>query len=510
MPGFVIVAEKDSDPKQRLPGLPVLTAREYLEDAGEADHGTLRVINLCRSLRYGTIGYYCSLLAEARGHRVIPTVRTIQDLGQRALHSLDTADLDKLVDRVLRRPGAAPPEEEPAPTSITVTVLFGRADVPELAEFGRQVFDTIRAPLLQVELKRNGVWRIAAIRPLSLAGLTSGQDALLVDALQDYARRPWRRPRTASASRYDLAILHDPAEALPPSNRRALQEFVKAARTVGLAAELIERRDYQRLLEYDALFIRETTAIGHHTWEFSKRADAEGMVVLDDPQSILRCTNKVYLAELLRANKVPAPRSVIVRRDTLADLEAQLAYPIVLKIPDGSFSRGVHKAENRADLEAVAKQLFRDSDLILAQEFVPTAFDWRVGVLDRQPIFVCQYFMSKHHWQIVDHRGARPKEGDSRTLAVADAPPAVLRAALKAANLIGDGLYGVDCKETERGVLVIEVNDNPNIDAGVEDEVLGPELYRTIMADFVRRLDAIRQSRAAEPAEERPNTTRSR
>ena len=77
MPAFVIVAERDTDPLQRLPGLPVLTAREYLENESEAAHGPLHVINLCRSVRYGSVGYYVSLLAEARGQRVIPTVRTI-------------------------------------------------------------------------------------------------------------------------------------------------------------------------------------------------------------------------------------------------------------------------------------------------------------------------------------------------------------------------------------------------------------------------------------------------
>ena len=73
---------------------------------------------------------------------------------------------------------------------------------------------------------------------------------------------------------------------------------------------------------------------------------------------------------------------------------------------------------------------------------------------------------------------------------------------LRAANLIGDGLYGVDLKQTQKGVVVIEVNDNPNIDAGVEDKVLKDELYRILIADFVERLDRRRQAgaRALPPA----------
>jgi glutathione synthase/RimK-type ligase-like ATP-grasp enzyme len=72
---------------------------------------------------------------------------------------------------------------------------------------------------------------------------------------------------------------------------------------------------------------------------------------------------------------------------------------------------------------------------------------------------------------------------------VEDAPPAVVKTALKAANLIGDGFYGVDVKETERGIMVIEVNDNPNLEAGVEDTMLKDELYRRLVGEFLRRLD---------------------
>ena len=65
----------------------------------------------------------------------------------------------------------------------------------------------------------------------------------------------------------------------------------------------------------------------------------------------------------------------------------------------------------------------------------------------------------------------------------------MIQTALKAARLIGDGFYGVDLKQSEKGVFVIEVNDNPNIDMGVEDVVLKDRLYEMIMAEFVRRLD---------------------
>ena len=37
---------------------------------------------------------------------------------------------------------------------------------------------------------------------------------------------------------------------------------------------------------------------------------------------------------------------------------------------------------------------------------------------------------------------------------------------------------------------MIEVNDNPNVDAGYEDAVLGQRLYLAVMDWFRQRLDA--------------------
>jgi glutathione synthase/RimK-type ligase-like ATP-grasp enzyme len=100
--------------------------------------------------------------------------------------------------------------------------------------------------------------------------------------------------------------------------------------------------------------------------------------------------------------------------------------------------------------------------------------------------------MSKEHWQIYNHESGQTRgirEGDSKTFRVEDAPEIVVKTALKAAGLIGNGFYGVDLKQTAKGVVVIEINDNPNIDHGVEDTVLKEDLYRTIIEDLVWRLD---------------------
>ncbi|HEX7381617.1 MAG TPA: RimK family alpha-L-glutamate ligase, partial [Nevskiaceae bacterium] len=245
-----------------------------------------------------------------------------------------------------------------------------------------------------------------------------------------------------------------------------------------------------------ALFIRETTAVNHHTYRFARRAAREGLVVIDHPEDILRCANKVFLAQLLARNRIPTPKTLVLHRGNLVEAVRELGFPMVLKQPDSQFSMGVIKAENEAEFKRKTRSLLSRSDLIVAQAYEPTEYDWRIGILDDEPLYACRYYMAPSHWQIVkrDGRGAI-HEGGHETLAIEDAPKAVVRTALRATRLIGHGLYGVDLKQVGGTIKVIEVNDNPSIDAGVEDMVLKTRLYERVMAYFVRHLDA--QTRVA-------------
>src|SRR5690606_31074732 len=115
-----------------------------------------------------------------------------------------------------------------------------------------------------------------------------------------------------------------------------------------------------------------------------------------------RCCNKVFLFELLNAHKVPTPKTVVLDRKTMKTFAETAKYPFVIKLPEGSFSRGVFKVSSVDEALKKANQLFEESDIILAQEFMPSEFDWRIGVLNGKAIYACQYFMAKNHWQIVN------------------------------------------------------------------------------------------------------------
>ncbi len=480
----LLVVDDLSDWNPYYPSDQVITFETYLATEQGDPQQRVRIINLCSSYRYLSDGYYCSLLAEARGHHVIPSVKVLSDLGKKALYRLQLDDLSQTLARAFKSADKS--------SGITLMSYFGTTPDPAFQELARLLFERFSCPILEVTLHYRQQWEIVGLKAVSHRHLDDGQQTVFADALDKFSKKVWRKGRARKAARFDLAILINPEEQLPPSNRGALKKFIKIGRELGIEIELITQQHYVRLPEFDGLFIRETTNIDHHTYRFAKKAEAEGLVVIDDPTSMLRCTNKVYLADLFRTHRVPTPKTWLLHKGNTAHLdrvEAEAGFPVVIKIPDGSFSRGIVKVNDRKELELKVDELFQKSALLLAQEFLYTDFDWRIGIFNNKALYACRYYMVKNHWQIYRYGSSRIDSGSFATLPTFEVPKAVLDAALKATQPIGNGLYGVDVKEKDGKGYVIEVNDNPNIDSGIEDKYLGDELYRLIMTELLRRME---------------------
>ncbi len=437
---------------------------------------------------YLSKGYYCSLLAEARGMRCIPSVPNMIQLNWKRNFQSQLPELNSLLVKHFKEPADEPMER-------TYYVYFGRTENRSLEPIARRIFDMFRFPLMSLSIYyHQGKWEIDTIESLSTTDIPDEKVAFFHDSLETFTGAMWTKPNAPKKEKHWIAILQDPAERFPPSNKAALQKFVKVGKEMNIFIEMITKNDYASLLEYDALLIRETTAINHHTYRFADKAEREGIPVMDDPVSIIRCCNKVYLFELLKSHKIPVPETRILDRKTEKSFIQELEYPTVLKIPDGSFSRGIIKVDNAASFDKAARELLKKSEIILQQEFVPSDFDWRIGVLNGEAIFACQYFMAKGHWQIYKHpdgqKKGRTKIGLAQPFAPHKVPKDVMDTALKAARLIGGGFYGVDLKQTENGIYVMEVNDNPNLDHGVEDWIGGDGVYQGILQHLVDQIRA--------------------
>jgi len=485
MTGWVILVDQPKDlPNAETPHK-VITTSEYLARPRLFDMGRPKLVNLARSYAYQSKGYYASLLAEARGHRVVPTVETMLELREAKLYEHALPDLEDELNRCARRADLQPEGE------LKLLICFGIARDARFEPFGRLLFDWFRCPALEV-IVEPGTWlSIERIRPRNINRLANGEGEFFRGSLHQHTRRDWRNPKARAVAKYDLAVLYDPNEKMPPSSPASIKHFARIAEKLSVDIEPITKRQLAELAEYDGLLIRETTSIDNHTYRFARRAWQEGMPVIDDPISMIRCTNKVFLMELLGSNQVPTPPTVILQEGgDLAKAMDELGLPMVVKIPDGSFSRGVHKVNTPEELRRITDELFEETDLVLAQKFLPTEFDWRVGVLAGEPLFVCQYRMARGHWQVVKYRAdGSSHEGGFRAFEIEHAPPEVIDIAVRAARPIGDGFYGVDLKQTDRGIVVMEVNDNPNLEHGIEDQVGKDEIWMKLLKWFTERFE---------------------
>jgi glutathione synthase/RimK-type ligase-like ATP-grasp enzyme len=261
-----------------------------------------------------------------------------------------------------------------------------------------------------------------------------------------------------------------------PKEARALGNFRRVADERGHTFDFMFREGISEIPKYDAVFIRATTDPLFTAYVVSKTAWELGLKVVDDPESIQICGNKIHLYDLFNKYNVPHIPTLFLNKDEMhhkrfLEIFHSLGKPVVVKAPYTSFSRYVEKVACETSFRDVAKRFFRKSDLLAVQTFMPTAFDWRVGVLNRQVLYVCKYMMPKGRWKHGCKRRGKPTFVWGRTFSLNrdNAPLGLKEVALKACEVIGHGLYGVDIKEVDGKYVVVEVNDNPSIYSGYED-----------------------------------------
>lgn len=284
-----------------------------------------------------------------------------------------------------------------------------------------------------------------------------------------------------------IAVLIDPNEIYPPSDKMALDYLVATGESLECEVNFLTKKDVAKLENYSALFIRTLTNVEDYTYQWALLAQYLNMQLIDTPRGISLGCNKDIQYQLCMGNKITIPKTQFIYSfDDLNKIERKLnlTFPLVLKIPNGSFSTGVYKIHDLAELKQKAKGLFQDKKLysLILQEYIYTEFDWRIGILNKKPLFACKYFMAKDHWQIIKYHDERSfDEGDAETVSVNQIPAKVMEMVEQIIPLIDDGFYGVDIKIFNDKSYFIEINDNPNLCFNVEDLVNREEIYQKIL-----------------------------
>ncbi len=270
----------------------------------------------------------------------------------------------------------------------------------------------------------------------------------------------------------------------------ALMRLGQVAYLRGHRLDFLFRSDIYKIPKYDSIFIRSLTDPLNSSYVVSRWAQLHGLRVIDDPDSILICCDKVNMYHHLQRDGVPMPETAFLTKSDLTKetgtkLLESLGTPVVLKAPNSSFSLYVERVSTPKEFMRVGNRFLRRADRIIAQRFLPSEFDWRVGVLAGEVLYVCQYLIPKKHWKILTQtETGRLIDGGVKSFDIDKVNPRLLEVACRAAKAIGNGLYGVDLKQIGDDFVVIEVNDNPTIEQDEEDHN-APHLYERLVGYLV-------------------------
>ncbi len=460
----------------------VISSQDYLTNPKYSKSKNIRIFNLCRDYSYQSKGYYVSLLAEARGHLPLPTIKNLVDLREPKLVRLVSEEFDELIQQSLKNIKSR---------EFTLSIYFGQNVASKYKELSAMFHRHFQIPFLRIKFVYNHRWNIQNIRAISTSEIPAEhKESVYQFALQYFSKKRYDTPKQSKAI-YDLAILVQENDPAPPSNPKGIKKFVEAAEKLDFYVEVIGPKDLSRLSAFDALLIRQSTEVNNEAYAFARKALQENIAIVDYPVAILKCCNKVFMAEAMQNAGIPSPKTIIIHQDNIEDALKTVGLPCVLKAPDSTFSFGVKKAKTEQEYYALVKKMLKKSDLIIAQEFCYSEFDWRIGVLDGGAFFACKYYMAPDHWQIYNW-SAKIKDdqlGNADCMAIEDVPKNILETALDTAKIMGLGLYGIDIKEVNGKPLVIEINDNPNMDAGVEDRFYGDIIYTKVIEALIKRIE---------------------
>ena len=248
--------------------------------------------------------------------------------------------------------------------------------------------------------------------------------------------------------------------------------------------------EIKKVLRTDALFIRSRTDPLNISFIASKMAEMHDIPVIDDPRSIQICSDKVNMyLHLIKAN-VPVPRTEFVRKgdfgvEKITRILESMSGSMILKEPSTTLGNRVKKVTSPSDAHRIAGSYLKMSDWIIAQEYIESDEDWKIGVLDGELLYACRYVLPTESQKIVASEEGEIPDYASESVPREMVPVETIDLAVRAAKAIGKGLYSVDIKQRGGRQFVIEVNDNPSLESG-EDEYY-PQIFNQIISNLMER-----------------------
>ena len=178
---------------------------------------------------------------------------------------------------------------------------------------------------------------------------------------------------------------------------------------------------------------------------------------------VINSRDKLRSFQILAKHHIGMPETAFVRRnqDILPAIERVGGAPVIIKLIEGTQGVGVVLAETNKVAQAIVEMLHGTSQNVIIQKFVKESKgrDIRAFVVGDQVVGAMRRVAEGDEFRSNVHRGGRAEP--------VDLPPEYAATAIRAAQILGLKVAGVDMLEGNDGPQIMEVNSSPGLQ-GIE------------------------------------------
>jgi ribosomal protein S6--L-glutamate ligase len=219
----------------------------------------------------------------------------------------------------------------------------------------------------------------------------------------------------------------------------------------------------KQLSSYDAVLPRIGASITYFGTAVVRQFEQMDVYCVNTSASITRSRDKLRSLQILSRHHIGIPQTTFVRdkKDVLPAIERVGGAPVIIKLIEGTQGIGVLLAETVNSAAAIVELLQSQKQSVLIQKFVAESKgrDIRAFVVGDQVVGAMRRVAQGQEFRSNIHRGgyAEPVDLDGT----------YRETAVRAAQIMGLRVAGVDLLESKDGPQIVEVNSSPGLE-GIE------------------------------------------
>ena len=243
---------------------------------------------------------------------------------------------------------------------------------------------------------------------------------------------------------------------------------VKVLNTLRFAIDLKEGEPdlyfrQRQLSDYQAVLPRIGASITYFGTAVVRQFEQMDVFTANSSAGISNSRDKLRCLQILSRHRIGIPQTTLVRdkKDVLPAIERVGGAPVVIKLLEGTQGIGVLLAETASSAEAIIELLQSQKQNVLIQKFVAESKgrDIRAFVVGDQVVAAMRRVAQGQEFRSNVHRGGRTE--------AVKLDAVYSETAVRAAQILGLRVAGVDLLEGKDGPQIMEVNSSPGLE-GIE------------------------------------------